>query len=116
MYCVDYVIQKGDTLYNISKHYGVSVSSLMAANPMVNVYNLRTGEILCIPVSMPSNQYTSYSTYLVQDGDTLGSVLDHSGVGLADLMQRNNLNGIYLMPGTTLTVPVTEEGQTPIME
>jgi murein DD-endopeptidase MepM/ murein hydrolase activator NlpD len=40
MYCVEYVIQKGDTLYSISRHYGISVSSLMAANPMVNVYNL----------------------------------------------------------------------------
>ncbi len=116
MYCVEYVIQKGDTLYRISKHFGVSVSSLMAANPMVNVYNLRMGEILCIPVSMPSNQFTDFTTYLVQDGDTLGSVLDHNGIGLADLMQQNNLNGIYLMPGTTLTVPTTMESETPMQE
>ena len=107
--CMIYNIKQGDTLYNISRHYGVSVSSLMAANPMVNVYNLRTGEILCIPVSMPSNQFKNHTTYLVQDGDTLGSVLDRNGVGLADFMQQNHLNDIHLMPGTTLTVPVAEE-------
>jgi LysM repeat protein len=116
MYCVDYVIQKGDTLYNISRHYGISVSSLMAANPMVNVYNLRAGEILCIPVSIPSNQYSNHTTYQVQDGDTLGSVLNQNGIGLADFMQQNHLDGIYLMPGTTLTVPVTEEAETPVQE
>jgi membrane-bound lytic murein transglycosylase D len=116
MYCVEYVIQKGDTLYSISRHYGISVSSLMAANPMVNVYNLRAGEILCIPVSMPSNQYTNHTTYQVQNGDTLGSVLKQYGIGLADLMQQNNLDGIYLMPGMTLTVPVTEEVETPVQE
>ncbi len=116
MYCVDYVIQKGDTLYSISRHYGVSVSSLMTANPMVNVYNLMMGEILCIPVSMPSNQYTNYTTYIVQNGDTLESVLHNNGINLADLMQQNNPSSIYLMPGTSLTIPVMGEGQTTLQE
>ncbi len=114
MYCIDYVIQKGDSLYSISRNYGVSVNSLIAANPMVNVYNLMAGEILCVPVSVPSNQFTNYTTYLVQNGDTLGSVMNSRGINLADLMQQNNPNEIYLMPGTTVTVPVTDEEQLPM--
>lgn len=45
-----HVIEKGDTLYSLGKRYQVSVSDLMRANPYVNVYNLRIGEELCIPV------------------------------------------------------------------
>ncbi len=45
-----HVIEKGDTLYSLGKRYHVSVSDLMRANPYVNVYNLRIGEELCIPV------------------------------------------------------------------
>ena len=44
------MIEKGDTLYSLGKRYHVSVSDLMRANPYVNVYNLRIGEELCIPV------------------------------------------------------------------
>ena len=45
-----HVIEKGDTLYSLGKRYHVSVSDLMRTNPYVNVYNLRIGEELCIPV------------------------------------------------------------------
>lgn len=53
-----HVIERGDTLYSLGKRYHVSVSDLMRANPYVNVYNLRIGEELCIPVrpSMPPMQ------------------------------------------------------------
>lgn len=112
MYCSDYVIQTGDSLYSISRQFGVRMDALMAANPLVNVYNLRAGETLCIPVSVPSNQISNYTTYIVQQGDTLGSVLNNNGINLADFIQRNSLNNIYLMPGTTLQVPVVGEGQT----
>lgn len=45
-----HVIEPGDTLYKLSKKYGVSVSSIMYANPFINVYNLQVGNELCIPV------------------------------------------------------------------
>ena len=108
MYCISYVIQKGDTLYSISQQYNISVASIMAANPLVNVYNLMVGEVICIPISVPSRDILNYSTYLVVEGDTLGSVLEHYGINLADLMQRNNLNDLYLQPGITLNVPIID--------
>lgn len=45
-----HVIEQGDTLYSLGKRYHVTVSDLMRANPYVNIYNLRVGEELCIPV------------------------------------------------------------------
>jgi len=52
-----HVVQKGDTLYELGKHYHVSVTQLMFANPFVDVYNLQIGDGLCIPsVIQPRRQ------------------------------------------------------------
>ncbi len=46
-----HVISPGDTLYLLSCRYHVSVSEIMYQNPYVNLYNLKPGDELCIPVS-----------------------------------------------------------------
>jgi len=43
-------IRRGDTLYKLSKVYGVSVSDIMRANPSNNIYNLQVDERICIPL------------------------------------------------------------------
>lgn len=48
-----HVIEQGDTLYNLGQRYHVSVSDIMRVNPYINVYNLKIGEELCIPVKGP---------------------------------------------------------------
>ena len=111
MYCINYVIQNGDTLYSISRQFNIGLNAIIDANPLVNVYNLRVGETICIPVSVPSNQYTQVTTYTVREGDTLGSILENNAVSLADLMQRNPLNEIFLLPGSVIQIPVAAEIQ-----
>lgn len=109
MYCNNYAVKKGDTLYTISKQFNTGLNAIMTANPTVNVYNLMVGDILCIPISVPSNNYENYSSYLVEEGDTLGSILKKHNINLADLMQENKMDEIYLMPGTTISVPIVEQ-------
>lgn len=109
MFCINYVIKQGDTLYSLSRHFNVPVDTIIIANPFVNVYNLRVGEAICIPVSTPHNNYRSFTTYLIEAGDTLGGVLEKNGINLADLMEYNEMNEIYLEPGMTLQVPIIDE-------
>lgn len=45
-----HTIKRGDTLYLLSKHYGVTVNEIMNANRNINIYNLRIGDEICIPV------------------------------------------------------------------
>lgn len=111
MICINYVIKSGDTLYSLSRHFNVPLDALIAANPFVNVYNLQVGEVICIPAVIPQRGYADYTTYLVEDGDTLGSILERSGANLADLMQLNDLNSMYVQPGTTLQIPIFDEGE-----
>ena len=44
-----YTIQQGDTLYKLSRRYNVPLSTMMNANPNINVYNLQVGQQICIP-------------------------------------------------------------------
>lgn len=46
-----HVVEKGDTLYRLSRYYHVSVSDIMYENPYANIYNLQIGDELCIPVA-----------------------------------------------------------------
>ena len=52
-YGFTHVIQKGDTLYKLSKQYHVKVPALILANPFVNIYNLQVGDEICIPRIRP---------------------------------------------------------------
>lgn len=110
MYCIYHEISKGDTLYSISRRYKVELSAIIKANPFINVYNLKIGDVICLPL-VPRNNYTNYTTYLVREGDTLGSIVAENEINLADLLENNNIDSISLMPGTTLTMPIVGSGQ-----
>lgn len=45
-----HVVKAGETLYELSRKYHVSVADLMCANPYLNVYQLREGDEMVIPV------------------------------------------------------------------
>lgn len=60
---VMHVIRRGDSLYKLSRIYGVTLESIMDANPNVNVYNMQVGSTVCIPIPVeipnPNSQSTS---------------------------------------------------------
>lgn len=43
-----HVIEKGDTLYLLSRKYHVSVASILYANPYMDIYNLQIGDEIYI--------------------------------------------------------------------
>ena len=110
LFCLYYEIKRGDTLYAISRRYNVDLNWIIMANPFINVYNLRPGEVLCIPC-IPKAGQGHFTTYLVEEGDTLGSVAQKHGINPADLLELNDIDSISLMPGTTLSVPIRGEGE-----
>ena len=48
-----HTIKKGDTLYQLSRYYNVTINEIMRANANVNVYNMQVGDQICIPVKRP---------------------------------------------------------------
>ena len=52
-----YTVQKGDTLYRLSRRYRVPLWVILYANPYVNLYNLQPGDEIRIPgFSRPSGR------------------------------------------------------------
>jgi LysM repeat protein len=52
---VVHVVKSGDTLFEISQEYKVSVEAILGANPQVgNPNNLKIGEQLLIPNALPN--------------------------------------------------------------
>lgn len=48
-----YTIKAGDTFYNIARTFGISLNSLLAANPGVDPNRLFIGQVICVPTTAP---------------------------------------------------------------
>ena len=106
MYCINYVIKKEDTLYRISRHFNVTLQAIMEANPFVNIYELKQGTIIRIPVSVPEGNYTNHIEYTVKENDTLGNLLDEYSINMADFIEFNKLEELYLQAGMDIKIPI----------
>lgn len=91
-----YTIASGDTLWNISRKYGVSVNTLLKVNNLKSADRLQINQKIWVSSSekRPSSGDTSnqYQIYQVQSGDSLWSIARRYRVSLDLLMNVNGLN------------------------
>ena len=97
-----YQVQRGDTLYNISRKLGVSVADLKRANSLTTD-TLTPGQLLTIPTTSSDNQVTN--TYIVQRGDSLWLIANNYNTTVDNLKSLNNLSSNLLTIGQELIVP-----------
>jgi len=99
-------LEKGETLYSISRKYKVSYEALAAANGITDPTKLRIGTVLIIP-----------SVHVVAKGETLFGLSRQYGVTVDDLLASNKLSAGYVLKiGDTLIVPgmkLTENASPP---
>lgn len=96
-----HTIVKGDTLYSISKKYGVSLADLRKANNLTDSDVIKIGQTLTIPSkdsgkadssNAPANTDTrKVETYTVVKGDTLYGIAKRNNIAIADLLALNNM-------------------------
>ena len=68
-----HIVQPGQTLYSISRAYGVGQSEIAAANP--DIYTeLKAGQALKIPVKDPSDDGERYIYHIAKRRETLYSI------------------------------------------
>ena len=103
--CMIHIIQEGDTLYSISRKYNIPLTLLFKANPFADIYNLQIGDEICVPVLQPM-PYVDIMSYVVEEGDTLDSILERFAIDYEDLLQFNNLTGFDAKPGEVLQIPI----------
>ena len=125
----EYIVKKGDTLYVLSKTFGVSVERIKKYNNLKNS-NLRVGQRLVLNTSgalvaanetvreesaaetvsvTETTETVKYSReYTVRRGDTLGQLALKFGVSQSELKKANGLKNSNLRSGQVLKVPGTE--------
>lgn len=112
-----YTVVKNDTLWDLSKKYGVSVSDLKKVNG-VSGHLIYVGQKLQIPAkstkavkaakatktTSASTVDTTSTTHTVVKGDTLWSLAKKYGVSVSALMKANNLSSSTILIGQSLNL------------
>ncbi len=94
----NYIVQKGDTLYGISRQFGIPVETIKRENNLTS-NTISVGQELIIP----TNQITTI--YTVQKGDTLYQIAKQYNTTVEELIELNKLKTINLFLGQQLKVP-----------
>jgi murein DD-endopeptidase MepM/ murein hydrolase activator NlpD len=93
------IVEKGDTLYSLSKKHGVPLRDLVDENKLSAPYSLAVGKKLKLP---------SARVHQVAAGETLYSISRRYSVDLNSLATENNLSAPYsLAVGQKLKLPAT---------
>ena len=104
-----YTVKPGDTLYGISKQFGVSMENIRRANNLEN-NSISVGKILEIPnsnnISFNNNDDV---VYIVKKGDNLYSIAKKYEVSVEDLISLNKLNSNNLYIGQSLVIPINND-------
>ena len=124
-----YVVQNGDYLAKISKKFNVTISSIKRLNPSIKENGvIRVGQklklpgkidvgvqaapVAAAPVKKTAASKKSYSPYtgttkeyVVNNGDTLGSVAYGNGITIRQLKELNGLSSDSLKIGQKLKIP-----------
>ena len=96
-----YIVQVGDTLWSISRKFGVSVDDIRSANNLTSDI-LTIGMNLIIPTgTMPSNNIIIYT---VKKGDSLWALAREYNTTIDDIKQLNNLTSDVLSIGQEIQI------------
>ena len=112
-----YTVKAGDTLYGISRKFGMSLSQLVSVNGISASSLIVPGQTLrvaggtttsIVVKTNTTSSRTSGGNYLVQPGDTLYSIARRSGMSLSSLLTINGLSqSSVIYPGQSLTISQT---------
>jgi len=93
-----YVVQSGDTLYEISRRFGVSAARIAEVNGLQDLPFLVIGQALVIP--------TLETAYRVMPGDSLWSISRKFNVSVQAIAALNGIaNPAAISPGMVLRIP-----------
>ena len=92
-----HTVQAGDTVYAVSRRYGVPVRAIIRANRLDPPYLLRVDQQVRIPTPR---------VHQVQRGDTAYGISREYGVAMNELMRLNEIDPPYIVvPGQVLLLP-----------
>ncbi len=107
-----YIVQKGDSLWSISRSYGVSLLSLLKINGFSSDTVIYAGQEILIPAATASTATSgpdlsefSGTTYTVVSGDTITIIARMHDTTVAALKSANALTNDTIYKGQVLIIP-----------
>lgn len=107
---IEHVIRRGETLGELAKHYGVTVSGIVVANPGIRPRALRVGQRIAIPTGETA-AWTVVPEYRVRyhrvrRGETMSGIAYRYGIRLSSLLRANGMRASDLLrAGRTIRIP-----------
>lgn len=108
---IDYHVQDGDTLLSVAQKFGVDTETVRQLNYLLDD-NIFVGQILQMPYregvtaeGAPTPTPEPFR-YVVEEGDSLGTIAQQFGVSAVSIMENNNLqdpNNVFV--GQVLLIP-----------
>ena len=106
-------VKRNESLWTISRKYGVSIHDLAAVNKIKNRNKIKMGQKLTIPIRGPKVRYTTNKktgpnghvkkVYTVKKGDTLGHIAENHKTLARNIRRWNGLEyGGLIYPGQKL--------------
>lgn len=111
-----HIVKKGETVYSISKQYGVSQEALISRNPGIDT-DLKEGKMLIVPPVFQSNSFVepeketqapSYSTHLVMQEETIFGICKKYQISQEDLIKANPDVANGLVAGRIIRIPLNK--------
>lgn len=86
---IQHIVKKGDSVYSISKMYGVPVELIYLYNPSTK-YGLKRGSAVTIPQEPKEiNSGNRYLYYAIRPGDSLSTIADEYNTSVEQLLKDN---------------------------
>ncbi len=92
-----YTVQRGDTVYGISRRFGVPMREIISTNGLAPPFTLLVGQVLRLP---------GQAVHVVARGDTVYGIARRYGVDMIDLARLNGIGANYVIHvGQSLQLP-----------
>lgn len=105
-----HLVQRGETIYSLSKLFGVTEDELYIANPALQTEGLKVGSFIFIPKKGASKAVIQdgFIEHTVKQGETIYSITKLYKISFADLLQHNPELQNGLRTGMVLKIPLQE--------
>ncbi|WP_372773390.1 LysM peptidoglycan-binding domain-containing protein [Mangrovibacterium sp.] len=105
---VSYKVKSGETIYSISRAFGIEGEVLLNENPQL-VSGLKAGQELRIPIpggeNLQQEELPSFLTYRVRRGNTLHYIAKRFGITVEDIVHYNPQAESGIKRGDRLRIP-----------
>ncbi|HLN21728.1 MAG TPA: LysM peptidoglycan-binding domain-containing protein [Bacteroidales bacterium] len=115
-------LKAGETIYSLSRMYGVSEAEIMQSNPGIEINKLSVGSEIAVPrreFMAPREKFSvqeqqKYILHKVEKGETLSSIARKYKITLREL-RKENRNVRFPQVGDYIRIPSTVTEQEPVV-